>query len=59
MLEDTERFDAKFFGVNPKEALGMDPQHRVFLECAHQAQCEVLLCRLGIPNRCLAAAHPG
>ena len=34
VLEDIELFDASFFGFNPKEAETMDPQHRLFLECA-------------------------
>jgi acyl transferase domain-containing protein len=37
ILEGAELFDAAFFGVNPKEAEVMDPQHRVFLECASDA----------------------
>ncbi|MDB6031042.1 MAG: hypothetical protein JWM16_1380 [Verrucomicrobiales bacterium] len=37
ILEDAEKFDASFFGINPKEAEIMDPQHRVFLECAWEA----------------------
>ncbi len=32
-----ECFDADFFGMSPKEALIMDPQHRQFLECAWEA----------------------
>src|SRR6201999_861055 len=36
-LEDAEWFDAPFFGYSPKEATVMDPQHRVFLECAWEA----------------------
>src|ERR1700761_53386 len=34
LLKDPEMFDAEFFGVYPKEAAQMDPQHRIFLECA-------------------------
>ncbi|MBV8859295.1 MAG: SDR family NAD(P)-dependent oxidoreductase [Acidobacteria bacterium] len=36
-LADVEQFDAPFFGFNPREAEIMDPQHRVFLECAWEA----------------------
>jgi amino acid adenylation domain-containing protein len=34
VLKNTAMFDADFFGIYPKEAEQMDPQHRVFLECA-------------------------
>ena len=37
VLEKPEWFDAAFFGLNPREASVMDPQHRVFLECAWEA----------------------
>ena len=37
LLEDIEQFDASFFGLNPREAEIMDPQHRLFLECAWSA----------------------
>ena len=37
LLEDPECFDAGFFGYPPREALLMDPQHRLFLECAWEA----------------------
>ena len=30
-------FDAAFFGFSPMDAAIMDPQHRVFLECAWEA----------------------
>ncbi len=36
-LEDAEMFDASFFGFNPREAQIMDPQHRIFMECAWEA----------------------
>jgi acyl transferase domain-containing protein len=36
-LEGMELFDAGFFGFTPREAELMDPQHRVFLECAWAA----------------------
>ncbi len=32
IIEKAEEFDASFFGINPKLAELMDPQHRVFLE---------------------------
>lgn len=34
-LEDPFAFDAGFFGYSAREAETMDPQHRVFLECAY------------------------
>lgn len=34
LLEGSDRFDAEFFGYSPREAELLDPQHRVFLECA-------------------------
>ncbi|MCY1045105.1 non-ribosomal peptide synthase/polyketide synthase, partial [Corallococcus sp. bb12-1] len=36
-LEEMEQFDAAFFGITPREAALLDPQHRHFLECAWEA----------------------
>ncbi len=36
-LEDIESFDADFFGYAPSEAALIDPQQRLFLECAYEA----------------------
>jgi acyl transferase domain-containing protein len=37
VVADVEMFDANFFGFNPREAEILDPQHRLFLECAWEA----------------------
>nr|VFJ72077.1 MAG: Acyl transferase domain-containing protein [Candidatus Kentron sp. FW] len=37
VLSDIEGFDAHFFGYSPREAKIIDPQQRIFLECAWEA----------------------
>jgi acyl transferase domain-containing protein/acyl carrier protein len=37
LLEDFDQFDAAFFEFSPREAAIMDPQQRLFLECAWEA----------------------
>ncbi|MBJ6765276.1 amino acid adenylation domain-containing protein [Myxococcaceae bacterium JPH2] len=37
VLEGHDTFDADFFSLTPREARALDPQQRVFLECAWEA----------------------
>jgi acyl transferase domain-containing protein/thioesterase domain-containing protein/acyl carrier protein len=37
ILNDLEKFDANFFGFNPRDARITDPQHKLFMECVWEA----------------------
>ncbi|PHQ68002.1 MAG: hypothetical protein COB93_10725, partial [Sneathiella sp.] len=37
IIDKSDHFDAHHFGIPPKEAEQMDPQHRILLECAQVA----------------------
>ncbi|KZD09516.1 hybrid non-ribosomal peptide synthetase/type I polyketide synthase [Oceanibaculum pacificum] len=37
LLDEADGFDPAVFGLGPRDALVLDPQHRVFLECAWHA----------------------
>ena len=37
VLEEPGMFDAEFFGISPRDAESMDPQHRIFLEACWNA----------------------
>ncbi len=36
-LDDVDKFDPLFFKISPREAEGIDPQERLFLECSYEA----------------------
>ncbi|MEW9555777.1 SDR family NAD(P)-dependent oxidoreductase [Nonomuraea sp. NPDC050783] len=50
-LHDLDRFDATVFGINPREAETMDPQHRLFLECSWEALEAAGYCPTDVPGQ--------
>ncbi len=59
LLTDIEDFDAEAFGLSHTEARILDPQQRLFLECARQALHHGALAPAAFPGRiaCFAAAE--
>lgn len=53
-LEGIDQFDAAFFGLSPREARKIDPQHRLLLEVAWEALEDA-----GIPPSTLAGKRVG
>ncbi|MBO0514009.1 acyltransferase domain-containing protein, partial [Streptomyces beijiangensis] len=53
-LEDVDTFDARFFGITPREAAEMDPQHRLLLETAWAAMEDS-----GVPRERWAGTRTG
>ena len=39
LSDDTRRFDAQFFGIQPKEADSIDPQQRMLMETVYESLC--------------------
>ena len=58
-LEGLDTFDAAVFGVNPREAEMMDPQHRLFLECSWEALESAGYCPTDVPGQVAKAGRPG
>lgn len=58
-VANVEAFDAEFFGISPREAEMLDPQHRVFLECAWEAVEHAGYAPDEIGARCAVVASAG
>lgn len=51
LLADADKFDAEFWGIGQREAVLMDPQHRVFIEVAWAALEQAGYARRNNPYR--------
>ncbi|HEX6498622.1 MAG TPA: SDR family NAD(P)-dependent oxidoreductase [Micromonosporaceae bacterium] len=50
-VADLDLFDAAVFGLNPREAETMEPQHRLFLECSWEALESAGYCPTDAPGQ--------
>ncbi|QTT77108.1 type I polyketide synthase [Streptomyces mobaraensis NBRC 13819 = DSM 40847] len=51
LVDDADKFDAEFWGIGRREAVTMDPQHRVFVETAWHALEQAGYARRNNPYR--------
>ena len=58
-LADLDRFDASVFGITPREAETMEPQHRLFLECTWEALESAGYCPTDVPGQVAVFAGCG
>jgi acyl transferase domain-containing protein/acyl carrier protein len=58
-LDEPDWFDASVFGINPREAETMDPQHRLFLECSWEAMEGAGYCPTDMPGQVAVFAGCG
>jgi acyl transferase domain-containing protein/acyl carrier protein len=58
-LDDIELFDASVFGMTPREAELLEPQHRLFLECSWEALESAGYCPTGAPGQVAVFAGCG
>ncbi|WP_405145104.1 SDR family NAD(P)-dependent oxidoreductase [Sphaerisporangium sp. NBC_01403] len=58
-LDGLDQFDATVFGINPREAETMDPQHKLFLECSWEALESAGYCPTDVPGQVAVFAGCG